>query len=274
MTCVGLGQHERAIDLYRGCCRVPPQPAELHLSIAHSLKTLGRRDEAIAEYRAAASAPPGLRRCLLEPGEPQDLPLPGRTSLSSMRAAEARDRRRRSIDRYHLCFALGKALEDRGDVPGVLRRITSAAMRSSAPRAATGPKVHGAQYPPAERGVHPGAVRAPARGGGAPRAGPDLHRRPAALRLHPDRADPGLALARSRARRSWPTSRASWWSCRAATGIWTIRAIRACSPSMSADGLLPPRREVPHRHARLPQRQGALHRQDAEQLPPHRASST
>ena len=42
------------------CCRVPPQPAELHLSIAHSLKTLGRREEAIAEYRAAAAARAGF----------------------------------------------------------------------------------------------------------------------------------------------------------------------------------------------------------------------
>src|SRR4029077_1205268 len=33
----------------------------------------------------------------------------------------------------------------------------------------------------------------------------------------------------------------------------------------------PPGREVPARHAQLPQWQGALHRQDAEQLPPRRA---
>jgi len=32
----------------------------LHLSIAHSLKTLGRREEAIAEYRAAAAARAGF----------------------------------------------------------------------------------------------------------------------------------------------------------------------------------------------------------------------
>ncbi len=36
-----------------------PQPADLHLSIAHSLKTLGRREEAITGYRAAAAARTG-----------------------------------------------------------------------------------------------------------------------------------------------------------------------------------------------------------------------
>src|SRR5213082_3685165 len=56
MTCVGLGLHERAIELYRELLAGATQPADLHLSIAHSLKTLGRREEAIAEYRAAAAA--------------------------------------------------------------------------------------------------------------------------------------------------------------------------------------------------------------------------
>src|SRR5438309_908781 len=56
MTCVGLGQHERAIGLYRELLPSAAQPAELHLSIAHSLKTLGRRADAIAEYRAAVAA--------------------------------------------------------------------------------------------------------------------------------------------------------------------------------------------------------------------------
>src|ERR1700726_3125124 len=47
MTYVGLGMHERAIELYRELLTGATQLAELHLSIAHSLKTLGRREEAI-----------------------------------------------------------------------------------------------------------------------------------------------------------------------------------------------------------------------------------
>src|SRR6202521_1728060 len=55
MTHVGLGRHDRAIELYRELLPGAQQPAELHLSIAHALKTLGRRAEAIAEYRVAAA---------------------------------------------------------------------------------------------------------------------------------------------------------------------------------------------------------------------------
>ena len=60
MTYVGLGQHQRAIELYRALLPGAAQPAELHLSIAHSLKTLGQREPAVAEYHAAAAARAGF----------------------------------------------------------------------------------------------------------------------------------------------------------------------------------------------------------------------
>ena len=56
----GLGQHERAIEIYRELLNGAAQPADLHLSIAHSLKTLGRQRDAIAAYRAAAAARAGF----------------------------------------------------------------------------------------------------------------------------------------------------------------------------------------------------------------------
>jgi tetratricopeptide (TPR) repeat protein len=111
LACVGLGRHEHAIELYRELLAGAAQAADLHLSIAHSLKTLGRRDEAIAEYRAAAAARSGygdawwslanLKTYRFEDGE-----------LERMRAAESAATTS-VVDRYHLCFALGKALEDR-----------------------------------------------------------------------------------------------------------------------------------------------------------------
>jgi tetratricopeptide (TPR) repeat protein len=110
LACVGLGLHDRAIELYRELLPGAAQPADLHLSIAHSLKTLGRREEAIAEYRTAAVARPGygdvywslanLKTYRFEDGE-----------LQQMRAAESAASTS-LVDRYHLCFALGKALED------------------------------------------------------------------------------------------------------------------------------------------------------------------
>ncbi|MEI9965401.1 MAG: tetratricopeptide repeat protein [Caulobacteraceae bacterium] len=55
---VGLGEHDRAIELYRGMLIDAPTSPDLHLWIAHALKTVGRTDEAIGEYRAAAAARP------------------------------------------------------------------------------------------------------------------------------------------------------------------------------------------------------------------------
>jgi tetratricopeptide (TPR) repeat protein len=110
MTQVGLGQHGRAIELYRGLLPGAAQPADLHLSIAHSLKTLGLREEAIAEYRAAATARPGYGDAYWSLANLKTYRFTA-PELARMRAAEAATSTP-TVDRYHLCFALGKALED------------------------------------------------------------------------------------------------------------------------------------------------------------------
>ena len=110
MTCVGLGQHERAIGLYRGLLSGAAQAGELHLSIAHSLKTLGRAEEAITEYRAAAAARPAFGDAYWSLANLKTYRFLG-AEVEQMRAAEAAASTA-LIDRYHLCFALGKALED------------------------------------------------------------------------------------------------------------------------------------------------------------------
>ena len=111
MTCVGLGQHERAIELYRALLPGSVQPAELHLSIAHSLKTLGQQAPAIAEYRAAAAAREGFGDAWWSLANLKTYRFTD-AELGQMRAADAAATTG-PIDRYHLCFALGKALEDR-----------------------------------------------------------------------------------------------------------------------------------------------------------------
>ena len=62
---------------YRSLLLGTPEDADVHLSIAHAQKTLGRRQEAIDSYRQAAACRPDFRRCLLESRQPQDLPLHG-----------------------------------------------------------------------------------------------------------------------------------------------------------------------------------------------------
>ncbi|PMV87077.1 tetratricopeptide repeat protein, partial [Pseudomonas sp. GW460-C8] len=109
---VGTGNHERALELYRELLVDAPHQPDLHLSVAHTLKTLGRQPEAVEAYRAAADARPdfgdaywslaNLKTYRFTDGE-----------IAAMREQEAAPRIGRE-DRYHLCFALGKALEDRG----------------------------------------------------------------------------------------------------------------------------------------------------------------
>ncbi|MGZ3377303.1 MAG: sulfotransferase [Phenylobacterium sp.] len=114
-TCaIGVGQHDRAIAIYAGMLRDMPQSWDVPLWMGHALKTVGRVPEAIAAYRAAAAARPdfgdaywslaNLKTYRVDDGE-----------IARMRA-EAADPAVNAEDRTHLCFALGKALEDRGEV--------------------------------------------------------------------------------------------------------------------------------------------------------------
>ena len=113
---IGVGQHERAIAIYRGMWADAPASWDVPLWLGHALKTVGRLPEAIEAYRAAAAARPNfgdaywslanLKTYRFSPAE-----------IDAMRA-QATDPDRGVEDRTHLCFALGKALEDSRDFAG------------------------------------------------------------------------------------------------------------------------------------------------------------
>ncbi|GAC1675672.1 MAG: tetratricopeptide repeat-containing sulfotransferase family protein [Steroidobacteraceae bacterium] len=113
---VGLGDHEAALRLYQELIvdGAPPlQAAELHLSVAHSLKAMGRQPEAIESYRAAAAVRPSFGDAYWSLANLKTYRFAAE-EISRMRAAEAAETTA-LVDRYHLCFALGKALEDLGE---------------------------------------------------------------------------------------------------------------------------------------------------------------
>jgi tetratricopeptide (TPR) repeat protein len=112
-ACVGLGEHARASAIYRELLAEAPQAADLHLSLAHCLKTLGRREEAIASYRAAAAARPSFGDTYWSLANLKTYRFTDE-EFARMRREEA-DPATAPGDRCHLCFALGKALEDRGE---------------------------------------------------------------------------------------------------------------------------------------------------------------
>jgi tetratricopeptide (TPR) repeat protein len=111
--CAGLGEHERAIVLFQELLTGTAADADLHLAIAHAQKTLGRRQDAIESYHRAAACRPGFGDAWWSLANLKTYQFT-EDELSALRAAEAAPGTA-AVDRVHLCFALGKALEDRGD---------------------------------------------------------------------------------------------------------------------------------------------------------------
>jgi tetratricopeptide (TPR) repeat protein len=113
-TCVvGLGEHERAIRLYRELLRGSREDANLHLWIGHAQKTLGRTQEAIDSYRRAAACRSDFGDAYWSLANLKTYRFKDH-ELGRLRAAESAPATG-LVDRYHLCFAIGKALEDRGE---------------------------------------------------------------------------------------------------------------------------------------------------------------
>jgi len=116
---VGLGDMAGAVAGYRELLAETPRNPELHLSVAHALKTLGRREEAVESYRAAAALRPGFGDAYWSLANLKTYRF-SEGDIAGMRAEEAAP----VIgieDRAHLCFALGKALEDREQYEESLR---------------------------------------------------------------------------------------------------------------------------------------------------------
>jgi tetratricopeptide (TPR) repeat protein len=112
-ACVGLGEYEPAIALYRELLAAPPASADLHVSIGHSLKAVGRNKEATESYRMAAVARASFGDAWWSLANLKTYRF-SQNEIVQMRAEEAAPGTD-PVDRYHLCFALGKALEDRNE---------------------------------------------------------------------------------------------------------------------------------------------------------------
>jgi tetratricopeptide (TPR) repeat protein len=111
-VCTGFGDYAQALPLYREILAETPNDPELHLSIGHALKTLGRTQDAIESYRAATAVRPQCGEAYWSLANLKTYRFTD-AEIAGMRAREAANVQ--PADRYHLCFALGKALEDRGE---------------------------------------------------------------------------------------------------------------------------------------------------------------
>jgi tetratricopeptide (TPR) repeat protein len=115
-ACVGLGEYERAIAVYRELLVASPAFADLHVSLGHALQAVGRQKEAIESYQTAAAARPSFGDAWWSLANLKTYRF-SQNEIVQMRAEEAAPGAD-PVDRYHLCFALGKALEDRDEFAG------------------------------------------------------------------------------------------------------------------------------------------------------------
>jgi tetratricopeptide (TPR) repeat protein len=110
-ACEGLGKYEEALRVYRALAAQAPDDPELEFAIAFALRNAGRAEEAVAGFRAAmrleqcaASAFAALADMKTFRFADEDLAQMRRIAADSAAAPQ----------HGPICFALGKALEDRG----------------------------------------------------------------------------------------------------------------------------------------------------------------
>ena len=112
-ACLGLiGEEAEEVAIYEALLADVPRQPKIWLNYGHALRTLGRRDESVAAYKRCIALAPALgdaywslanlKVAAFEPGE-----------VAAMRDQLARPDLP-EVDRLHLNYALGKALEDLG----------------------------------------------------------------------------------------------------------------------------------------------------------------
>ena len=107
---VMIGAYEDAARRYESILAKVPQHAQLQNSYGHTLKTLGRQKEAIAAYRKAISLKDNLGDAYFNLANLKTFTFDAE-EVEKMRAVISSSDNSAS-DYFHLCFALGKALED------------------------------------------------------------------------------------------------------------------------------------------------------------------
>jgi tetratricopeptide (TPR) repeat protein len=111
-ACVGLGEHEQAIALYRQLLAAPGS-ADLHVSLGHALQTIGQQKEATESYQNAAIIRPSFGDAWWSLANLKTYRF-SQSQIGQMLVEESAPDAH-LVDRYHLCFALGRAFEDRNE---------------------------------------------------------------------------------------------------------------------------------------------------------------
>jgi tetratricopeptide (TPR) repeat protein len=113
---LALGQVDEAIERYQKLLTTTPEDAELNQSLGHAYKTAGRQEEAVNSYRAATRVRPGFGEAYWSLANLKTYEF-SESEIVEMKDCAASESLKHE-DQFHLCFALGKALEDKQDYVG------------------------------------------------------------------------------------------------------------------------------------------------------------
>ncbi len=112
-TGLALGQADEALRTYRSLVREDPGVPELHLAIGHALTATAHHVQAAEAYRTATLSRPSFGEAYWSLAACRRYRF-SREEVTRMWAEEAAADIA-PVDRYHLCFALGRALEARAE---------------------------------------------------------------------------------------------------------------------------------------------------------------
>jgi tetratricopeptide (TPR) repeat protein len=109
---VRLGDYEQAIAVYAALLASHPQQPKVWMSYGHALKTVGRQAESVDAYRQAIARAPTLGEVWWSLANLKTVRFDA-ADIAAMTSA-LKSPNLAAEDRFHLEFALGKALEDAG----------------------------------------------------------------------------------------------------------------------------------------------------------------
>ena len=120
-ACMGVGRFDEAIALCRRALSERPDSAMIQVIHGHALKTIGNTDEAIAAYRQAYTLRPDFGDAYWSLANLKTYRFTREEIAAMERMLDSEDVA--VADRYHLCFALGKAHEDVADYATAFARF-------------------------------------------------------------------------------------------------------------------------------------------------------
>jgi tetratricopeptide (TPR) repeat protein len=108
-----IGDYEEALGLYERVLAVSPAYPKIWMSYGHVLKTVGRQEDSIVAYRQALGLKPDLGEVWWSLANLKTVKFDA-ADIAKMQQALTQERLS-AEDRFHLDFALGKALDDQKD---------------------------------------------------------------------------------------------------------------------------------------------------------------